>query len=46
MGRLFSPGWWISMFISTLVTMFFIFLIKKMSAKVAIPVVSTVVEQV
>lgn len=29
MGKLFSPSWWVSMFINTFVTMIFIYLIKK-----------------
>ena len=44
--NIFSINWWISTFVSTLVTMVFIFFIKKISAKVNIPVVSEVVESV
>ena len=46
MSNLFSVNWWISMLISTLVTMFFIWIIKKVSGKVNIPVVSSIVEEV
>lgn len=41
---LFSPSWWISTFISTLVTMCFIVLIKRIGGNV--PVLSTVVSEV
>lgn len=44
--RLFSPGFWISTFISTFVTMLFIYWIKILSAKFNIPVVSKVAEAV
>lgn len=40
--NIFSPNWWISTFVSTLVTMFFIYGIKKLTASVNIPVVSDV----
>lgn len=43
-STLFSPSWWVSTFLSTLVTMCFIVLIKKLTAKV--PVLNTVTEQV
>ena len=46
MNNLFSVNWWISMLISTMVTMFFIWLIKKAAGKVNIPVVSNVVQEV
>lgn len=45
MTNLFSVNWWISMLISTMVTIFFIWLIKKVSAKVNIPVVSSIIEE-
>lgn len=46
MSRMFSVSWWISMFISTMITIFFIWLIKKATSKVAIPGVSKMVEEV
>lgn len=46
MRRLFSPGFWISTFISTFITMLFIYWIKMLSAKFNIPVVSKVAEAV
>ncbi len=46
MSNLFKPSWWISMFMSTFMTMFFIYLIKKMTTAVEIPVVSNVVKEV
>lgn len=44
--NIFSINWWISTFVSTLVTMVFIYIIKRMSAKFNIPVVSDVVAAV
>lgn len=46
MMNVFSLNWWISTFVSTLVTMVFIYIIKRMSAKFNIPVVSDVVAAV
>ena len=43
---LLKPSWWIQMFVSTLTTMMFIYLIKKITKAVNIPVVSNVVEEV
>ena len=43
---LLKPSWWVQMFVSTLTTMMFIYLIKKITKAVNIPVVSTVVEEV
>ena len=40
--NIFSVNWWVSTFVSTLVTMFFIYLIKRLTAQVNIPVVSDV----
>ena len=40
------PSWWIQMIVSTFVTMMFIYLIKKITKAVNIPVVSNVVEEV
>ena len=46
MGFLLRPSWWIQMFVSTLTTMMFIYLIKKITKAINIPVVSNVVEEV
>ena len=46
MYSLLKPSWWISMFLSTFMTIFFIYLIKKVTGKIQIPVVSTMVEEV
>ena len=43
---LLKPSWWIQMFVSTMITMLFIYLIKKITKAVNIPVVSNVVEEV
>ena len=43
---LLKPSWWIQMLVSTFVTMMFIYLIKKITKAVNIPVVSNVVEEV
>ncbi len=43
---LLKPSWWIQMIVSTFVTMMFIYLIKKITKAVNIPVVSNVVEEV
>jgi hypothetical protein len=40
--NLFSPNWWINMFINVFVTMVFIYLIKKFSNQYNIPVVKDV----
>lgn len=44
--NVFSLNWWLSTLVSTLVTMVFIYLIKKFAAKVSIPVVSDIVAEV
>lgn len=44
--KLFSPTWWISMFINTFITLIFIYIIKQIFAKVNVPVVSEMVENV
>ena len=44
--NIFSLNWWVSTFVSTLVTMCFIYLIKKTTAKFNIPLVSTVAQEV
>lgn len=46
MSFIFRPSWWVSMFVSTLTTMIFIYLIKKVTKSVNIPFVSTIVEEV
>lgn len=46
MNNLFKPSWWISMFVSTLMTMIFIYLIKQIAGKINVPVVSKIVEEV
>ena len=43
-NTLFSAQWWVSTFISTLVTMVFIVIIKKLSTNV--PVLNTVAQAV
>lgn len=40
--NVFSLNWWVSTLVSTLVTMVFIYLIKKLTASVNIPVVSDI----
>lgn len=44
--NVFSVNWWVSTLASTMVTMLFIFIIKKAAASVKIPVVSDVVAAV
>ena len=46
MNRIFSVNFWMQTFISTLITMFMIYLIKKMATAVNIPVVSEVAQAV
>ena len=46
MSFILRPSWWVSMFVSTLTTMMFIYLIKKITKAVNIPVVSNVVEEI
>lgn len=46
MGALLRPSWWIQMFVSTLMTMVFIYLIKKVANKVSVPIVSDIVAEV
>ena len=46
MSFILRPSWWIQMFVSTMITMLFIYLIKKITKAVNIPVVSTVVDEV
>lgn len=40
--NVFSLNWWVSTFVSTLITMGMIYLIKRIAANVNIPVVSDV----
>lgn len=44
--NVFSINWWVSTLVSTLVTMVFIYLIKKVTASVNIPVVSDIAASV
>ena len=44
--NIFSLNWWVSTFVSTLVTMAFIYIIKRVTASVNIPIVSTVAQEV
>ena len=46
MSFILRPSWWVSMFVSTLTTMMLIYLIKKITKAVNIPVVSNVVEEI
>lgn len=46
MKVLLSPSWWVSTIVSTLVTMVFIYLIKKVALRYNIPAVSTIAEEV
>ena len=43
---IFSINWWISMFLSTLITMVFIYLIKKFTSNVNVPILSDVAQAV
>ena len=44
--NVFSLNWWVSTFVSTLITMGMIYLIKRVTASVNIPVVSEVAQAV
>lgn len=44
--NLFSPKWWFTMFMTTFVTMIFIYIIKKTSVKYNVPFVRTISEEV
>lgn len=46
MNRLFSLNWWVNMFVSTLMTMVFIWMIKRITSAVNIPVVSDIANSV
>ena len=43
--NLASPSWWINTFVQTFVTIIFIYMIKKIFAKVEVPVVSDIVAE-
>ena len=43
--NLFSANWWFTMFVNTLVTIFFIYLLKRIFNKVNVPVVSNIVNE-
>ncbi len=40
MKQIMKPSWWVSMIVSTLLTMFFIYIIKQVTNKFNVPVVS------
>lgn len=42
----FSPKWLINMFVTVFITMIFIYIIKKVSAKYNIPLVKQIAEEV
>lgn len=46
MNKLLSPSFWVNAFISTFMTCLFIYLLKKMTAKVNVPVVSNIMQEV
>ena len=46
MNKIFSPSFWVQAFISTFITMLMIYLIKRITATVNIPVVSEVAQAV
>ena len=46
MHRLLSVNFWLQLFLSTLMTMVMIYLIKKLSSKVNVPIVKDIVEAV
>ncbi len=46
MRRLLSLNFWLQLFLSTLMTMIMIYLIKKLSSKVNVPIVNDIVEAV
>lgn len=43
--NLTSPSWWINTFVQTFVTVFFIYMLKKIFAKVDVPYVSDMVAE-
>lgn len=44
--NIFSLNWWASTLVSALIMMAFFYIIKKVTAKVNIPVVSTIAQEV
>ncbi len=44
MRKIFSPGFWVQTMVSTLFTIFMIYILKLIFAKVDVPVVSDVVQ--
>lgn len=46
MVQLTKVSWWVNMFITTFVTMIFIYLIKRATQKINVPVVSDMVSEV
>lgn len=44
--NLMSPKWWVNMFVTVFITMVFIYIIKKASAKYNIPIVKTIAQEV
>ena len=44
--RITSASWWIQMFVSTFLTMIFIYIIKKAMTKVNVPIASDIVASV
>lgn len=46
MKQILKPSWWVGMIVSTLLTMFFIYLIKQVTNKFEVPFVSDVVASV
>lgn len=46
MGRIFSINFWVQAFVSTFITMLMIYIIKQISGKYNIPVVSDVAQAV
>lgn len=40
-----SPSWWLNTFVQTFITILFIYMIKKIFAKVSVPYVSDVVAE-
>lgn len=45
MGKFLSINFWVQAFVSAFITMLMFYLIKKINAKVDIPIVSDIVEQ-
>lgn len=46
MRRLLSVNFWLQLFLSTFMTMIMIYLIKKLSSKVNVPIVNDIVDAV